>query len=208
MSRISRGWLTKKYRNSLWGACFKLGDPIDNVSRTWDQLLQLPSWNYVKWNTENPFTSTCLYGISIWFSDGTLQNSLTRSGPNVTRPGPRGEGCTPSTPSLVVGSLQSRSMRTTPPSSMLSGLCSTSIWSTLLIERPIPVVHRDNGLQQESREQSVCVKSECCPCPCQIGAHKAVGVFIDVFHHSWHLGHMMVCDRQLSCWCLYWCLSS
>ena len=69
----------------------------------------------------------------------TLQKSLTRSGPKVTRPGPRGEGCTPSTPSLVVGSDHRRSMSTTPPSSMLSGLVNSSICATRLMLRPMPV---------------------------------------------------------------------
>jgi hypothetical protein len=42
----------------------------------------------------------------------TLQKSLTLSGPKVTRPGPRGLGCTPCTESLVVGSDHSRSIST------------------------------------------------------------------------------------------------
>ena len=73
----------------------------------------------------------------------TLQNSMTRSGPNVTRPGPRGLGWTPSTASLVVGSDQSRSMRTMPPSSMVSGRCRAAIWSMWEMDRPMPpCMHR------------------------------------------------------------------
>lgn len=71
----------------------------------------------------------------------TLQNSLTRSGPKVTRPGPRGLGCTPSTASLVVGSDQSRSMSTMPPSSIVRGRCSCSISLMALMDRPMPVQH-------------------------------------------------------------------
>ena len=66
------------------------------------------------------------------------QKDFTRSGPKVTSPGPRGEGCTPSMPSLVVGSLQRRSMSTMPPSSMVSGRCSSSIWSIRSMDRPMP----------------------------------------------------------------------
>lgn len=73
----------------------------------------------------------------------TLQKSLTRSGPKVTNPGPRGDGWTPSTPSFVVGSDQRRSMSTTPPSSIVSGLCSCSIWSMRCMDRPMPAeMHR------------------------------------------------------------------
>ena len=71
----------------------------------------------------------------------TLQNSLTLSGPKVTRPGPLGLGCTPSTPSLVVGSLHKRSMSTTPPSSIVSGRCRLSICSILEMDRPMPACH-------------------------------------------------------------------
>ncbi len=75
---------------------------------------------------------------SVFPASRTLQNSLTLSGPKVTSPGPRGLGCTPSTASLVVGSDQSRSMSTRPPSSIVSGRVSSSIWSMLLMERPMP----------------------------------------------------------------------
>ena len=76
-----------------------------------------------------------------WMYRQTLQNSLTLSGPKVTRPGPRGLGCTPSTPSLVVGSLHKRSMSTTPPSSIVRGRCRLSICSIFEMDRPMPACH-------------------------------------------------------------------
>ena len=89
------------------------------------------------------------------------QNSLTRSGPNVTRPGPRAFGRSPMTLSFSVGSLRShtpckssakaqhatmpprthlhsRSMSTMPPVSMVSGRCGCSSCSTLSMDFPMP----------------------------------------------------------------------
>ena len=79
--------------------------------------------------------------LQAWMYGQTLQNSLTLSGPKVTRPGPLGLGCTPSTPSLVVGSLHKRSMSTTPPSSIVRGRCRLSICSIFEMDRPMPACH-------------------------------------------------------------------
>lgn len=97
--------------------------------------LYLHLWQQA-WQQQNGAVSLLICVIR--WGRPTLQNSLTLSGPKVTRPGPRGLGCTPSTPSLVVGSLHSKSMSTTPPSSMVSGRCRLSICSIRMMDRPMP----------------------------------------------------------------------
>ena len=66
------------------------------------------------------------------------QNCLTRSGPNVTKPGPLAFGRKPSTESFSVGSDQSKSMSSNPPDSIEHGRSSWSICSMVSIERPMP----------------------------------------------------------------------
>lgn len=87
----------------------------------------------------------------------TLQKSLTLSGPKVTSPGPRGEGCTPCTASLVVGSLHSRSMSTGPPSSMVTGRWISCICSILLIDlraKRAGGEGRGQGPERKARQQA------------------------------------------------------
>ena len=66
------------------------------------------------------------------------QNLRTRSGPNVTKPGPRALGRKPSTLSLSVGSDQSTSISIIPPLSMVRGLSSSSSCEMCVTLRPMP----------------------------------------------------------------------
>lgn len=94
------------------------------------------------------------------------RNSFTRSGPNVTRPGPRAFGRKPVMLSFSVGSLKSalavlesecetgqahlhsRSMSTAPPFSIVSGRWRSSSCSTVSIDRPIPPKRALEGKQR------------------------------------------------------------
>jgi hypothetical protein len=69
-------------------------------------------------------------------------------------------------PSLVVGSLHRRSMRTMPPCSIVRGRCSASICSMLFILRPMPATRK---VRPELRPSLVRPTRECASLtPCTI----------------------------------------